>query len=404
MSRLQLTREINVERVEAFLDTLTHDPNQDIEAHDMISSAFFGGEVALMQLFFTWAKNNPSGKLWLKKSSEDGEFDRFIEKLSLRAFGFVAMLMAGDVRSSDDQSCRPTAYKWCESWVDRMTTSTNELTSNQEERADENLEIALDRSVRGHRTFLPCVDRSTKAKIVPFYHANGRFKERSEFQRFAELLIERRAEQFVKANTDVIRGLGAILYELMHNTHDWARTEVDGTELRKSIRGILFTRQYLPEASIGKAAGGATAIENYMKAVAGNRPGQPIHLAELSVFDSGPGLAKRWLSQSEESEEPTVEQEHNACVACLGVHRTTSSEAYRGVGLFDVMNTLERMSAFVRVRTGRVAMLRDFIDCPISKAESETGLLLPLSPEHENRPAGLADVVGTVFTILFPLK
>lgn len=404
MSRLQLTREINVPRVESFLDTIADQPDQDIEIYDQISGASFGGEVALMQLFFTWARRNPEGKLWIKIESGDIELDRFVEKLSMRAFGFVAMLIANDVRSNDDQSCRRLAYKSCESWVDRMATSVDEVNEDVGEQSSDKVQNALDRSVRGHRTFLPCVDHSTKAKITPFYHANGSFRERSEFRRFAELLISRRSETFVEGNSEVVQGLGSVLYELMHNTHDWARTEVNGTELRKSIRGILFTRQYLPETSIRKAAGENTALEDYMRTIAGRRPSQPIHLAELSVFDSGPGLAARWLGQSEDVVDPTVDQEHDACVACLGVHRTTSTEAYRGVGLFDVMNTLESLSALVRVRTGRIAMLRDFTRSPLTEAEREFGPSLPLSPEHEGRPDGLALVAGTAFTVLFPLK
>ncbi len=402
MPPLQLTREINIPRVEAYLDALLIAPLQDIATHEHIEGASFGGEAALIQLLFTWAKRHPDGQLWLKTTDDNEELVRFLEKFSKRAFGFVAMLMASGVLTGDGRDCRRLAYKACESCVDELVTSVE--STAEESEAESSIEDALSKAVYGHRTFLPCVDHSTKAAIAPFYHPNGQFRERSEFRRFAEVLIGRRATRFVDVNLSVLSGLGAILYELMHNTHDWARTEVDATKLRKSIRGILFTHFFISEASIRKAAGNNSEITAYMHQVEIRNPGKTIHFAELSVFDAGPGLAARWLGLEGGVGDLTITSEHDACVSCLGVHRSTSSDMYRGIGLYEVMHTLSQLSAMVRVRTGRLAMLRNFIAEPLLQSERVTGPILPLSSEHEGRPGGLAPVTGTTFTILFPLK
>jgi len=392
MNRISLTREINISRVERLLDQIARQPEQDIETHHQITGASLGGEAALIQLFLTWAKQHPTGRLHLKIDSEDDGLGRLLEKLSKKAFGFVSMLMADDIVTSDGQTCRKEAFQSCKLRVELMTGS-------------QTLESSVDNSVWGHRTFLPCVDHSTKAFITPFYHSNGQFRGRSEFRRFAEVLFRSRSRKFVEANRNVVHGLGAILYELLHNTHDWARTDVDDSPVKKSIRGVLFTRLHLPKESIAKAAGDNSAIAQYMHSTAAQGPGQYIDLAELSVFDAGPGLAARWLANDEdENVDLSVSDEHQACIACLGVHRTTSSDAYRGVGLFDVMNTLSELSAMVRVRTGRVAMFRDFIASPLVDEERESGPQLPLAAEHSSRPGGLAFATGTMFTFLFPLK
>lgn len=403
MSLLQFTREINIPRVEAYLDSLFAEPARDITTHELIEGASFGGEAAMIQLLFTWANRHPTGQLWLKSDATDERLAHFIEKYSKRAFGFVAMLMASGVLTADGKDCRRLAYRACESRVDQLVASV-ERTSADKDETNTAVEDAVSKAVYGHRTFLPCVDHSSKASIAPFYHPNGRFRERSEFRRFAEVLVGRRAIKFADDNAEILVGLGAILYELMHNTNDWARTEVDETSLRKSIRGILFTHFILSQASISKAAGDNVAIARYMQEVEKRNPGQTMRLAELSVFDAGPGLGARWLAQHEGAGEPTIASEHRACVDCLGVHRTTSSDAYRGVGLFDVMQTLNRLSAMVRVRTGRIALLRDFTANPLLDSERDLGPDLPLSSEHESRPDGLSPVVGTTFTILFPLK
>lgn len=403
MPRLQLTREMNIPRVEEYLDSLFAEPLRDIATHEQIEGASFGGEAALIQLLFTWAKHHPTGKLWLKTSATDADLAHFIDKYSKRAFGFVAMLMASNVLTADGRDCRPLAYKACESLVDQLVDPVENSAKDGVE-TDGAAEDAVSKAVYGHRTFLPCVDHSSKASIAPFYHPNGQFRQRSEFGRFAEVLIGRRTSRFVDDNSEVILGLGAILYELMHNTNDWARTEVDETPLRKSIRGILFTRLFLAKASIPRAAGDNEAIARYMHELESRNSGKPIHLAELSVFDAGPGLGARWLVQKEAGSPPTIASEHRACVNCLGVHRTTSPDAYRGVGLFDVMQTLDKLSAMVRVRTGRIAMFRDFTVNPLSDSERDLGPDLPLSSEHESRPDGLSPIAGTTFTILFPLK
>jgi hypothetical protein len=399
MERLQLTREINISRVEQYLDSLSEEPARDIATHEQIEGASFGGEAALIQLLFTWAKQHPRGRLWLKFAGSDEDLARSIDKYSNRAFGFVAMLMASEILTVDGQDCRKLAYKSCESRVDQLVASVENSSSG-----DQNMEAVLSSAVFGHRTFLPCVDHSSKSNISPFYHPNGSFRQRSEFRRFANVLIERRTHHFVEENAETLSGLGSILYELMHNTNDWATTEADGTTLRKSIRGILFTHLYLPKSSIQKAAGNHAELSEYMHSVESRNPNETIHLAELSVFDAGPGLAGRWLALNENNDTDVVTSEHEACVNCLGVHRTTSSDSYRGVGLFDVMQTLNRLSAMVRVRTGRIAMFRNFIANPLANSEIEAGPSLPLSKEHHGRPEGLSQVAGTTFTIMFPLK
>lgn len=403
--KIRLTQQINVSKVEEYLDEIEEQPEQDIEIHEKIKGAVLGGEAALIQFLITWAEQHPGGRLLLRGIEKDSESARDIEQFSKRAYGFVAMLMAGDVLTSESQSCRKLAYQACQSWVDRVTASPRLGVVDEDATSDSgSFEQSIANAVYGHRTFLPCVDHSTKGLITPFYHANGSFRERSEFRRFAELLIGRRSEQFVEENQSELAGLGAILFELMHNTHDWARTDVDEVPLRKSIRGILFTRLYLPISSVHRAAGTNTTIADYMLSVGKRRPDQYVHLAELSVIDAGPGLAARWMSREGSEADITIEDEYAACISCLGLHCTSSSESYRGVGLFDVMNTLNDLSALVRVRTGRVAMLRDFIASPLSENELSDGPSLPLSREHRPRPSGMAPAAGTVFTILFPLK
>lgn len=390
MASLKLTREINVSRIEALLDKISDHPNQDIQIYESLNGASVGGEAALLQLLISWASRSPRNRLLLQLNSQDNDFVHQIEKLSRRAFGFVAMLMANDVLTADQVSCRMEGFRACGERVERIQKSPN-------------LEESLENSLYGHRTFLPCVDHSTKSKISPFYYSNGQFRERIEFRLLVELLLQRRgAGDFVQNNQEIVDGLGSILFELVHNTHDWARTDLDQCPLRKSIRGILFTKFSLPTSGIPRAAGTNKGIAAYMTTLSNRNSSDRIRFVEMSVFDSGPGLAARWLAEPV-SDALAISKEHEACIACFGKHTTTSHESYRGLGLYDVMQTLNQLSGFLRIRTGRIAMMRDFISFPLNESERKSGPILPLAPEHEGRSNGLADTVGTIITMLFPI-
>ncbi len=390
MASLKLTRKINISRVESLLEQVHALPSQDLEIYDNLQGASIGGEAALLQLLFCWASLNPNGQLNLKFSSQDEDFAHQLDKLSHRAFGFVGLLMAHDVLSSDGISCREAGYQACNARVSEILSSTD-------------IEESLEKAVYGHRTFLPCVDHSSKSKITPFYYSNGKFRDRIDFRTLTEQLLERRSDSFAKSNKEILEGLGSVIFELMHNTHDWARTDLENCPLKKSIRGVLFTRFTFPVSGISNAAGDNLAITQYMQSLAARSQDSNLRFVEISVFDCGPGLAARWLSRPI-SKDVTLSEEYEACLACLGKHTSTSDESYRGLGLYDVMQTLNQLSAYIRIRSGRVAMERDFISLPTSDSEKAEGPKLPLALEHVERIKGLAMASGTLITILFPIR
>ena len=63
---------------------------------------------------------------------------------------------------------------------------------------------------------------------------------------------------------DVRKPLGAILHELFKNTHEWARTDVQGATLLRSVRGLLAQGHSWAEEEVMEAAKGSAALAEYL--------------------------------------------------------------------------------------------------------------------------------------------
>jgi hypothetical protein len=374
--------------VEEYFAEIAVSPNQNfllLPKH--IKAAGMGGESSLIQFLITWARNNPTGDVITPLQLGDSEKEAHsLKHLSSRAYSFVAMLVARDVLAADGRtSIRLRTNHACSLRVDEMAKG-------------------LQKAVFGHRTFLACVDHSTKAYIPAFYFSDGTLRNRSEFAALAEELLISRAAAFTRQSIhpDTLHGLGLILYELIKNTHDWGRTSVDNVALRPSVRGVLFTRLNVNLTGAIASAGGNPALESYMTSLGQRSRDGYVRFLELSVFDSGPGLASRWLGKPL-TEAVTATDELAACFSCLRKHKTTSGASNRGLGLYDVMRTLDKLHAFMRLRTGRLALFRDFLASPLQVDEQSHGPILFDWSSASGAPTSLSRSTGTLFTIVIPL-
>lgn len=374
--------------VEEYLERIASSSQQKVLLPaQRIKAAGMGGESALIQFLITWARNNPNGEVITPLQLGDSENEAHsLKHLASRAYSFVAMLVAHDVLAADGStSIRTRTNHACSLRVDEMAKG-------------------LQKAAFGHRTFLACVDHSTKAYIPAFYFSDGTLRNRSEFTSLAEELLMSRAAAFTRQSIHPAtrRGLGLILYELIKNTHDWGRTSVDNAPLRPSVRGVLFTRLNVNLKGAIASAGGSPALESYVTSLGQRSRDEYVRFLELSVFDSGPGLASRWLSKPL-TDDVTAVDELAACFSCLRKHKTTSGAANRGLGLYDVMRTLDELHAFMRLRTGRLALFRDFVASPLQADEQANGPTLFDWHSASTVPTRLPQSTGTLFTIVIPL-
>jgi hypothetical protein len=153
------------------------------------------------------------------------------------------------------------------------------------------------------------------------------------------------------------------IYELFANTEEWATSDLAKTPFTKGVRGILtevvpITDISLHLASVQSQGTPSIPLREYMTSLVDE--GDSItHVLEISVFDSGVGLAQRDLKRPLNDQIP-IETEYEAVLNCLRKHGTSSSERTRGMGLFEVMRLMTRLRGFLQLRTGRLGLFRDF--------------------------------------------
>lgn len=214
--------------------------------------------------------------------------------------------------------------------------------------------------------------------------------------------------------------LPTILYELFANSEEWGSTTLANRPVQMPIRGITF-RVHSLEDCIGSST--KNPIQDFINQSA--KQPDCRHLLEVAVFDAGVGLAQRHLKREIKPSEP-LGDELNAVYACLKKHGSSSENSARGLGLHHVMNLTSVMKGFLRVRTGRLHLFRNFsserylfegfrdsrppsfLAAFLNDWYSGTRASVLQKPDGtQSAPSSMqpaTPVKGAVFNFLFPLK
>ena len=341
-----------------------------------------GGENGLIQLAITWARLNDEARLFTHIADNE-EPSGQLRKMARRIYGFVALMMASEIFDrSGNRSVRLEANEQCKSVVEMMFRPVSEF--------------AL-----GERVFLISVDHSTRRSIPWLYSNDGVVCDRLEFTSLVKELADRmsRLTNSAPIPLNLYPKFAAILQELFKNTEEWARRDALGRPWRRSVRGLSAQRHLGTSEQFSDIASESPAVnsylESFMSASGSRKPG----FIEFSVFDSGIGLARQQLKETW-SLGTTLNDEFLACMKCLRKHSTSSNRMDKGLGLAEVMSTLGSLDAFLKIRTGRLSLYRDFRAEPFRSGDDR----LFDFPTCSETPSELALVFGTHFQILIPLS
>jgi hypothetical protein len=164
--------------------------------------------------------------------------------------------------------------------------------------------------------------------------------------------------------------ISTIFLELFKNTHDHARKGISGEMLGDSVRSIhahFYPLNSLREFFIAKPKEECNQVELYVRnlitenpkaAVRGQKVRDVAGFLELSVLDSGPGLAAKWLGVDVSNHD--VQAQMTAVMECFGKGASTISGGGRGYGLWTVLQQIRSLKGFIRVRTNNVHAIRHF--------------------------------------------
>lgn len=265
-----------------------------------------------------------------------------------------------------------------------------------------------------------CLDSYSQGlpkQIYP-YEGEDRLTDWDGFRNVIDGLIRSVAsEEDVRGKiNDRANQISTIILELFKNTHDHARHSADGKIIGDSIRG-LYARFYpienLNSSIAEKGDESLNQAEKYVQLLM-RTPQRQIKKRDLSgfleitIFDSGPGLAAKWLGGNISNYSP--QEQLAAVMECFGKGRSSLSTSSRGFGLWKVLEELKNLKGMIRVRTNRVhalrqyAMIQDlFTDQHKDGYSSPQVVMLDWRRGLTQRLSEYPVVDGTLISVLLPL-
>ena len=253
---------------------------------------------------------------------------------------------------------------------------------------------------RGPQIEILCADHLGKSFPVTLYEPKGEevrsVRPAKAFKDLARVLLgtvmtSGMAGTMPQGLPDAI---GDALYELFRNTHQHALTDVRGDHLQRSIRGIHARRHSLEPDVLNDMVKGSPPLHEYSTRRRTRAGRRHVELVEFSVFDSGPGMAARWLGR----ETQDLQEELQAVTDCFERHGSSQSIRGRGIGLPIVIAALRERNGFLRLRTGRQSLYADLGE----EADAPFGRSPMLRAWPVGRP--IARASGTLMTFLIPVE
>lgn len=349
----------------------------------------FGIPAALIQLIVAWARQQQTPTLQLHQGQ--------LESLSGTPHGMVALYCAQSAIQPETNLTLPPK--------ESLKFVAERVRAMQEGRYLE--------TTRGRGVVLCCFSGARNEFISPLYpYEDGEtVRSRSEF-RFVtrDMLAKFAPEALRRLNDDDVTNLGFLLYELFSNTHEHARLDLNKQVLRPSVRGLLMS--YIPD--VYKKMGGDTAdfiggdpslgiyLNRELARQQTDKKGPATYkvaksFLELSVFDTGLGLARHWLSRKGRGTNlatMSYKEEFDVVKKCFEERITTKETLGSGHGLPSVLDSLRHLRAYLRLRTGRLCLVQDFAEKQYSG--------FSLKPWREDKKV-LDITEGAVYSIILPL-
>lgn len=358
----------------------------------------FGGTAALMQLIVTWRRRCPQGRvrIYVAPGHDQEERAKRVANFIQTDHGLFAWSLTGTLVDRTGRiSLGPLAKAVAKPLLELMDEPEGALRG-------QSLTLLVIDGISG-RAPATLYDQRWAGE-EPRITASDGFA--SLMQRVYPLVLKNAPAGVDKAVPETVVGL---VEELMINTEQWARRDVENVAYAESVRGLRFEMTLLAPQVIEQLAAEQPAVGEYLV----NLPeahrlehNNYLPLLEMTVFDSGPGMGARWAADNPQISRDLTERE--TVVECFRKHFTSSVRPTKGLGLIKVMKELDQLNGLLRLRTGSQHLYRNFDLVP------HRGLLRGDLPRGEPEffdwefddvevARSRSRAAGTFYTVLFPL-
>lgn len=391
---LDFPTNLSIESCEDFVAQLAAAESiDDIVIPEGTKHIAFGSYAAAIQAVNTWARSSVSRNVIIKETGADTS-ERVSELLS-RPHKFCLSMLAKNIYvEGSGENIRPLVNVGARDAIERQ----GETKFGQQ---------------RGGLCWFALVDHSTKGFDRNFYlHSHDEKPAARGLLQFRSVI-----SAMVGKSTSVMGGaeplrdegteyLGRAFYELFMNTHEHGTRSVTKSEWIKPGIRIMYTNGVnLPASSVEARGAASGAMGRYFSSI-DELPQERRRFIEISVIDSGLGFEGRWRADqspaqaTEDSE--SLAAEYEIFKRCFTFRQTSSGKSSKGHGLPVVMERLTKLKAFMRVRSGRLSLYRDFVNNPFSNDDvCEFEDWVTQSRGAETR---MAPVSGVAVTFLIPLE
>jgi hypothetical protein len=354
-----------------------------------------GSLAALMQLVVTWSRQaGESSQLRLHALAVD---DPALKSFAHTPFGVVAINMAKAIELANGLSIgRRDALIQARDYV--LTMHGGALGKLRE----------FDKSALS----IICIDNANEYRrpVRLYVPGTNQVRSRRDFEDLIHSCLETLRPNLALTELDSkVEAIAALVHEAFQNTDDHAQTDFNEVRLRRSSRGILIGYSYVLIEQLPRMAGAHAPLKEYFAHWRARGSSKHAQFVEVSVFDSGPGLAQNWLAKTVGlssgivADNVSLEEEYKAVRDCLRKGGTTKAGGTSGNGLFRIMGVVKRSGGFVRIRTGRLSLVKAF-NGQDSNRITESDLVMDDMVNGGRPMETRAWADGTVITAMLPLN
>lgn len=373
----------------------------------------FGGLATAIQAIITWGRRSDNRVLLIRKA----DVVRRIEKDDDGEIISEESIQDAHARVQRDQLDELTSrpHKFAAIMFAKRITFNIEPDQDIRPILNLNAKAAIDLQERnsfgqryGGLCWFAFVDHSSKGFDRNFYR-DREPRQPAQISEIIRAMVERSSifNSTKSLDKNQLECLGRIFYELFLNTHEHGTRAKRRSEwLKPGIRIIYTNAINLSEAGKKNIIKDEPVLARYLDAAEIQSRSRFI---EISIIDSGLGYCNRWRADHpalDFEQQLTLPQEYEILKTCFHFRKTSTGVDSKGHGLPVVMDRLTKLKGFIRVRSGRLALFRNFIDSPYMDLESEFCEFTDWATQKaaQTDVTAMAEVAGTAITLLIPLE
>jgi hypothetical protein len=343
--------------VESFIAEINRPGAHDLELRTRLELPIpFCFEAGLIQAIVTWGRRAQGTRVvrLVDVDSTSAGFEEALRDIVASPHVVTAWLFANEIRDAQDKLIDKRALHVFSEHLDSM----------------DRFEFLETQPSSAERVNLLCVQGSRREFILPFYtrpELGSKLKSPQEIRLvtqdiLVQLLPRLSAGQAGRAATQIT----PLIFELLENTHLWARADTNNKAYKTGVRALVIrVIADLHKNAISTFAAGNSHLHAYLQQqILSNSKTELRSFVEISVLDSGPGLARRWISTRPRTDsrrqqifDLSIGEEEDATVECFRKWASSTHRTERGIGLFAVGSYLKQVDGFMRIRTGRKSFL-----------------------------------------------